>query len=41
MMTDPASGGVGLQVAGHQSDPPFHALSDEQWMIGYLSCAGK
>jgi hypothetical protein len=50
MMTDPSSavsiGGLGLQtcstwVADHQSDAPFEALRDEQWMIGYLSGVGK
>ena len=50
MVTAPSSavsiGGLGLQtcstwVADHQSDPPFEALRDEQWMIGYLSGVGK
>jgi hypothetical protein len=38
-------GGVGLQTCGnwiadHQSDAPG-ARQDEQWMMGYLSGAGK
>jgi hypothetical protein len=38
-------GGVGLQTCGfwtvdHQSDVP-KAQQDEQWMMGYLSGAGK
>ena len=50
MLTDPSPavsiGGIGLQtcstwIADHQSAQPFQAWGDEQWVIGYLSGAGK
>jgi hypothetical protein len=50
MMTGASSavsiGGHGLRdcstwTADHQSDLPFLAMGDEQWMLGYLSGAGK
>jgi hypothetical protein len=50
LMIDPSSaasiGGLGLEtcstwIVDHQSYPPIRAWADDQWMIGYLSGAGK